>query len=223
MSFLNKSLIEKTVNRCIFITSKEPEISSSIDYTKVKLDEESKQPSYLQHIRCALCTDILWKPFTLFCCGYSFCYHCLFETKECPKCLVPVVVDQLATTKHIERLLEEVNVHCTYVNCTHTCQFKQLSHHLRSSTICSTAVSCSHKREDGSSCKWVGAKEQYAAHESTCAYRSARCISCESIIDFMFAATHVLTCNGRIRCRNTSCSYSHKPIYVIKHEANCSS
>lgn len=219
MSFeLNKSLIQAAVNRYLLIERIEPKINQQINYSQLQLAPTQTQPKFISSLFCPCCKSIVWRPHTTICCGITFCQSCLETNKECLNCHHPWSYSPSSEDKIIRCFVDRLVVRCHNLNCDFVGTVDQLSSHLKNHPECSSTVRCPQKHSDSQFCRWIGTNEEYEQHRFNCFYKSCYCISCKNSFPFIYAATHVLTCQTKNKCSYIDCDYEHKAIHLIRHE-----
>ena len=122
---------------------------------------------------CPICLHILREPYIVGCCGYRFCRSCIdpvqSSTGHCPLCKLSF---SSLPDKHLERLLNDRVVYCSYKEegCEWKDKLRALEEHLKTCAL--RDVSCSF-------CASLFRKSAVKDHEETCPLRVVLCAHCK--------------------------------------------
>ena len=142
-------------------------------------DEERFVSTVSRNFLCLICFNVLREPVLCRRNQHCFCRSCItkyLETSQrCPTCADELTVETLAEPQRmVKDLLDELNIHCQYVNrgCQEIVQLQHLDRH--EATCGFTPVVCTNQ-----GCGVTVSKRDLVHHESElCEFRKLKCHSC---------------------------------------------
>ena len=185
-SNLRLSLLDATEISSHQFSAKESEKLHDL-WKSVKADLGDRKFEFVEpmpeevQVECSICLGILEEPYKVSCCGYCYCKACIekvcLNRKPCPLCNAAVF--QKIPDKHLERLLQQRNVHCLLKDdgCTWVGEMCKLAEHIQISS--SPGPRCQFLPTRCKMCKLLTRRLDKSSHKAVCPNRMVNCDFCQ--------------------------------------------